>query len=90
MKGNSSAKGWTFSVAPPDNNDLALCRLMRPKRKLKHINDFLKDYVAFMNELLNRGYAEEVPCQDLNFSGGGVWYIPHQGCVIQGNLKRVE
>lgn len=31
-----------------------------------------------MKELINRGYAEEAPGQDLNFNDG-VWYIPHHG-----------
>lgn len=31
-----------------------------------------------MNDLVNRGYAERVPEEDLERSDGRVWYIPHQ------------
>ncbi|XP_047473555.1 uncharacterized protein LOC125028204 [Penaeus chinensis] len=66
-------------VKLPNSKEIALCRLRSLKRKLKQNNDFLQDYVAFMKDLIKKGYAEEAPCQGLNFNDGRVWYIPHHG-----------
>ncbi|XP_063615371.1 uncharacterized protein LOC134788408, partial [Penaeus indicus] len=63
----------------PNSKELAMCRLMSLKRKLKQKNGFLQDYVAFMKDLIDKGYAEEAPYQGPNFNDGRVWYIPHHG-----------
>lgn len=43
--------------------ELTLCRLMSLKRRLKHSNDFLQDYAAFMKELMGINYTGEIPCR---------------------------
>jgi hypothetical protein len=37
------------------------------------------DYVAFMDNLFEKGYAEKVPDCELDQDDGRVWYIPHHG-----------
>ena len=48
-------------------------RLLR--RKEKH-----QEYTNFMEELVEKGYAEKVPDSELARNDGRVWYIPHH-CV---------
>lgn len=43
-----------------------------------------------MKELINRGYAEEVLCQELNFNDLRVWYIPHHGLRHLRKPKKIR
>ena len=45
----------------PDNKEVAVRRLMLLKKKLQHDKQYHTDYTGFMNEIINHGYAEEVP-----------------------------
>lgn len=36
-------------------------------------------YTEFLNEVINKGYAEVVPQQELKRKDGKLWYIPHHG-----------
>ncbi|XP_046552249.1 uncharacterized protein LOC124261926 [Haliotis rubra] len=38
-----------------------------------------KDYVAFMDTLLAKGYAIEVPADEITCQPGRIWYLPHRG-----------
>ena len=40
---------------------------------------YRNDYVAFINEIINKGYAEKVPQKILKTDPGKAWYIPHHG-----------
>ena len=63
----------------PSNRTMALRRLSSLEKKLKDDTKFKKDYVSFMENMLEEGYAEEVPEESLNREDGRVWYIPHHG-----------
>lgn len=47
------------------------------KKKLQRNQTFKDDYISFMNDMINKGYAVKVPNEDLKRSDGKVWFIPH-------------
>ena len=63
----------------PNNKQVALHRLSKLKRRLKTDGRYRKDYLAFMQEIVVRGYAERVPPEEVFLNNGQVWYIPHHG-----------
>ena len=45
----------------PNNKSFALHRLAKLKTRLENNEQYRKDYVAFMNDLVSKKYAERVP-----------------------------
>ncbi|MCP6122469.1 hypothetical protein NL373_28215, partial [Klebsiella pneumoniae] len=39
----------------------------------------MQDYTTFMEEIIQNGYAERIPADELTRADGQVWYIPHHG-----------
>ena len=72
----------------PNNKQVALHRLSKLKRRLKTDGRYRKDYLAFMQEIVDRGYAERVPPEEVSLNNGQVWYIPHHGVYHPRSLKR--
>ena len=64
---------------PPlrSNKELTLKRLEHLKRKLRNNETFKKHYYTFMNELFEKGYAEDAP--PVTDDDKQVFYIPHHG-----------
>ena len=60
----------------PNNRSMALTRLECLKRRFSKDPKYKEDYIKFMNEVLNRGDAEEVSSLAQE---GAKWYIPHHG-----------
>ena len=60
-----------------NNKILALRRLQGLKNRMQKDQRYHQHYTSFMNDLLQRGYAEAVP--EGESSGSNVWYIPHHG-----------
>ena len=48
-------------VKLPNNKEVALNRLSKLKRRLEHDSRYRRDYLMFMTEIINCGYAERVP-----------------------------
>ena len=48
-------------VTLPNNKEVALNRLGKLKRRLIKDSRYRKDYLAFMKDIIERGYAEKVP-----------------------------
>lgn len=63
----------------PNNYQVAEQRLQSLKRKFRRNEEFRTDYTEFLTEVINNGYAEVVPQQELKTSDGKVWFIPHHG-----------
>ena len=63
----------------PNNECVATMRLESLKRKMLVNQQFCEDYKLFMDMLLQKGYAEEVPADELNRCDGKTWYLPHHG-----------
>ncbi|XP_076069318.1 uncharacterized protein LOC143041373 [Oratosquilla oratoria] len=60
----------------PDSEPMAVKRLQQLKRKFKD-DEYYRQYKQFMTNLLEKGYAEEVPkCEVRNQQA---WYVPHFG-----------
>ncbi|KAK0132995.1 hypothetical protein N1851_031641 [Merluccius polli] len=66
-------------VKMPNNRAVAEQRALNMKKKLQRNQTFKEDYVSFMTEVINKDYAVKVPIEDLNWSDGKVWFIPHHG-----------
>ncbi|XP_064624565.1 uncharacterized protein LOC135486033 [Lineus longissimus] len=62
----------------PNNKTQALQRLNSLKQKMRKNQKFYEDYSAFMDVLLQKGYASQIPEKD-HHEEGKVWYIPHHG-----------
>ncbi|XP_071855378.1 uncharacterized protein [Apostichopus japonicus] len=61
----------------PNNKCMALYRLNQLRKKMERNNTYAKDYVTFMQDIIDKGYAELVPSSELN--ADQVNYIPHHG-----------
>ncbi|XP_068207499.1 uncharacterized protein [Palaemon carinicauda] len=59
----------------PETRDIALRRMHSLRKKLVKDGNYAKQYSAFMTEMQQKGYAEQVTTA----SPGNVWYIPHFG-----------
>ena len=63
----------------PNNRQQAVKRALWQRKKMLQNHQYQKDYVAFINEIINKGYAERVPQEILKTDPGKAWYIPHYG-----------
>ena len=64
----------------PNNRSQALKRLNGLIRSLKRKPQMAKDYVEFMQKIIEKGHASPVPTKELTKSQSGkVWYLPHFG-----------
>ncbi|XP_070541303.1 uncharacterized protein [Ptychodera flava] len=66
-------------VRLPDNQHYALQRFKGLERKLRNNPKFHADYQKFMADIIEKGYAIQVPNDELDRDDGKVWYIPHHG-----------
>ncbi len=77
------------TVKMTNNRCVAEQRATSLKGKLKKNPAFLEDYKAFMNLLFEKGYAEEIPPEQLLRDDNRVWYIPHHG-VYHPKKKKIR
>ena len=63
----------------PDNKSLALRRLNKLKTRMENDMMYRQDYVAFMQDIIEKGFAERVPHGQRSDDDGKSWYIPHHG-----------
>ncbi|XP_070537534.1 uncharacterized protein [Ptychodera flava] len=76
--------GENSSIYPSGNNTwsgLNPSRMQntRLERKLRNNPKFHADYQKFMADIIEKGYAIQVPNDELDRDDGKVWYIPHHG-----------
>ena len=38
-----------------------------------------RDYVEFMEKIISKGHASEIPATEIEAPSGQVWYLPHFG-----------
>ena len=67
------------SPVMPNNKSIALHRLTKLRTRMETNKRYRDDHITFMNELIERNYAERVPENELANEDGNVWYIPHHG-----------
>ena len=63
----------------PNNRPAAVKRLNQLKGKLMKNEKFRCDYMAFMRDAIEKGYAEQIPPEEIQGPAGRTWYIPHHG-----------
>ena len=63
----------------PNNKTLALRRLVKLKTRMENDTNYRQDYIAFMQDIIERGYAEKAPHEQRHNDDGKLWYIPHHG-----------
>ncbi|KAK0151923.1 hypothetical protein N1851_006693 [Merluccius polli] len=66
-------------VVLPNNHDVAAKRTLSLSRRFRKDSAYATEYKAFMENVLQKGYAEKVPQGQLQRNDGQVWYIPHHG-----------
>ena len=66
-------------IEMPNNRSQAEHCAMQLKRRLIKNPQLQEDYKAFVDNLIQKGYARKVPQDKLGRNDGKVWYIPHHG-----------
>ncbi|CAC5363980.1 unnamed protein product [Mytilus coruscus] len=66
-------------VQMPNNRKQAKQRLVALSKRFTRDHDFHKQYVTFMNKVINEGYAQRVPEKDNGQNDGSIWYLLHHG-----------
>lgn len=66
-------------VRMPNNRKVAEQRAVNLYRRFKKDASFREQYTDFMNDVVLKGYAEQVPAEELARGDGRLWYIPHHG-----------
>ena len=66
-------------VRLPNNHDVAAQRTLSLSRRFRKDQIYAAEYKTFMENVLQKGYAEKVPQEELQGTDGHVWYIPHHG-----------
>ena len=66
-------------IQMPNNKPQVEQRAFWLKQKLQKKPKFYADYKAFVENLIQKGYARKVPPDRLDRHDGKVWYIPHHG-----------
>ena len=61
----------------PNNEYMAKCRLADGLTRRLTKEGITGKYTEGIETMLNRGYAEPVPDNELRLSDGSVWYLPH-------------
>ena len=61
----------------PMNVKMAENRLEHLRSRLRKDTKLAEDYKKFMDEMINNGFAEEVPEEEQRRADGRVWYLPH-------------
>ncbi len=64
-------------VIMPNNRHMTMQRLLSLKRKFKRNELFHNEYTYFLRDMMDKGYAEVVPQEEVNQVEGRTWYIPH-------------
>lgn len=63
----------------PNKRCLAEQRATSLRRKFRRNPEFFDEYKAFMDSIISKGYARQVPAHQLKCDDNRVFYIPHHG-----------
>ena len=67
------------NVQLPNNRPQAEQRLHGLKKRLQGDARYRADYVRFMTEIIEKGYARKVKVEELPHQEEKAWYLPHHG-----------
>ena len=73
----------------PNSEEMARKRLGSLRKRLARDAELHRRYHESLQGLLDDGYAEEVPEDELSRADGKVWYLPHF-CVINPQKEKVR
>ena len=65
----------------PDNKSMAQKRLQSLGRRLSRDPELHQRYKAGIDDLIQKGYAEQVPEDEVESSSGWTWYLPHHNVI---------
>ena len=65
------------SLALPNKKKLAFHRPQHPKLRFGREEKYKKEYTAFMNDMIKKGYAEKISSLEETRQDGRIWYLPH-------------
>ena len=71
----------------PNNRVMAEQHLHSLKRRMLSNQRLKEEYQTYIENMLDRGYAEVVPEDELRHDDGKVWYVPHHGVYSQTKEK---
>ena len=77
------------NVKMPDNRHQAVQRAMSLRKYFKD-QQFYDDYVKFMKNIIEKGYAKKVALSHLKTEEGKDWYLPYHGIYHQKKLDRIQ
>lgn len=67
------------NVSMPNNRQKAEQRPQSLKRKMKSDAQYKQEYIAFLDDIFENNYAEEVPQDELTQPPVKILYVPHHG-----------
>ena len=65
------------AVRLPNNKVQAKHRALQIQKRLERNPKLYKDYVKFMEDVIDNGFARKVPVDQIKREDGRLWYIPH-------------
>ena len=77
-------------VKLPNNRQQALKRALWQRKKMLQNQQYRRDYVAFITDMIDKGYAERVPHELLKIIPDKIWYIPHHGVYHPKKPKKIR
>jgi len=63
----------------PNNRTQAVQRLNSLTRTLSKKPEMKRHYFEFMEKIISKGHASQIPAEDVKVPDGQVWYLPHFG-----------
>lgn len=67
------------SICKPNNRSLAEQRALNLKKRFSKDADYYAEYVAFMEDIVNKGYAMKIDSAECEMAKGRTWYVQHHG-----------
>ncbi|KAK7944963.1 hypothetical protein WMY93_000691 [Mugilogobius chulae] len=75
----------------PNNRSVAEQRALNLKKRFSRDKSYYKEYVTFMDGILEKGYAVEITNDERETQNERIWYLPHHGVrhPVKENLRVV-
>jgi len=67
------------NVQLPNNHSQAVQRLHGLKKRLQSDMQYRAEYISFISEIIEKGYAQKVSAEEQPPEEGKVWYLLHHG-----------
>ena len=71
----------------PDNRGQAIERLKCIQRRLQKDPSYLRDYAEFMKTMIEQGFMQPVPSDELKSPANKTWYLTHHGVYHKEKQK---